>query len=100
MSVEDGERGADHSPITESQSMDRVTVRMPDQLLESAEAAVERGEYPSRSEAIRDAVRQTFDASPAGVGPCRFCDAPIPDGKGYTEHLRQDCSNPPWEDQG
>ncbi len=40
--------------------MDRVTLRMPTALVTRADAAVERGEYPNRSAAIRDAVRQTF----------------------------------------
>lgn len=38
--------------------MDRVTVRLDEDDIEELEALVEAGEYPNRSEAIRDGVRQ------------------------------------------
>jgi Arc/MetJ-type ribon-helix-helix transcriptional regulator len=38
--------------------MERVTVRLPDEQLTAVEALVEDGQFPSRSEAIRAAVRQ------------------------------------------
>jgi antitoxin ParD1/3/4 len=37
--------------------MERVTLRIPKQQVEQVERMVETGEYPNRSEAIRDAVR-------------------------------------------
>lgn len=36
---------------------ERVTFRLPRPLLEEFEAGVERGHYPNRSEAFRDALR-------------------------------------------
>lgn len=39
-----------------SDRMERVTVRMPDELIEAAQAAADSGEYANRSAAIRDAV--------------------------------------------
>ena len=36
--------------------MERVTVRIPDDQLEAIEARVEAGDFPNRSEAIRDAL--------------------------------------------
>ena len=38
--------------------MERVTLRIPKQQIESVERMVETGEYPNRSEAIRCAVRE------------------------------------------
>ena len=38
--------------------MDRVTLRIPRQQVESVERLVETGQYPNRSEAIRSAVRE------------------------------------------
>jgi hypothetical protein len=59
--------------------MDRVTVRMPDALLTAVDAAIERGVYPNRSEALRAAIRQQF-VVPDGAGSpspwvatCRDC---------------------------
>jgi len=37
--------------------MERVTLRIPKQQIDEVEQLVETGEYPNRSEAIRDAVR-------------------------------------------
>ncbi len=37
--------------------MERVTLRIPEQQVEAVEALVDDGEYPNRSEAIREAVR-------------------------------------------
>ena len=42
-------------------SMERVTLRIPEQQLEDLEALVESGEFPNRSEAIRSAVRDLID---------------------------------------
>jgi Arc/MetJ-type ribon-helix-helix transcriptional regulator len=44
--------------------MDRVTLRMPTAQVEGLEAAVEAGEFPNRSEAIRYAVRELLDSEP------------------------------------
>jgi len=41
---------------------DRITTRMPPALIDAVDDAVESGRYPSRSEAVRAAVRQQFDA--------------------------------------
>jgi antitoxin ParD1/3/4 len=41
--------------------MDRVTLRMSDRQVERVEALVEAGAFPSRSEAIRQAVRELLD---------------------------------------
>ncbi|WP_160134283.1 ribbon-helix-helix domain-containing protein [Halococcus salsus] len=38
--------------------MERVTLRIPKQQIEEVEQMVELGEYPTRSEAIRAAVRR------------------------------------------
>jgi antitoxin ParD1/3/4 len=38
--------------------MERVTLRIPKQQIESVEQMVETGHYPNRSEAIRSAVRE------------------------------------------
>jgi Arc/MetJ-type ribon-helix-helix transcriptional regulator len=38
--------------------MERVTLRMPDEQIARVEALVETGAFPSRSEAIRQAVRE------------------------------------------
>lgn len=37
--------------------MERITVRIPEKQLDDVEELVESGEYPNRSEAIREAVR-------------------------------------------
>ena len=42
---------------TENTGMDRVTLRVPKRQLEEIERAVDAGEYPNRSEAIRAAIR-------------------------------------------
>jgi len=38
-------------------TMERVTLRIPEQQVKAVEALVEEGEFPNRSEAIRAAVR-------------------------------------------
>lgn len=40
--------------------MKRVNFRLPDGLLDEIDAAVDRGEFPNPSEAIREAVRLRF----------------------------------------
>ena len=39
-------------------SMPRVTLRLPKQQIEQVESLVDDGEFPNRSEAIRQAVRE------------------------------------------
>jgi len=46
--------------------MERVTIRMPTEMLDALQAAVDRGEFPSRSEAIRAAVREEHLATDGG----------------------------------
>jgi hypothetical protein len=41
-------------------SMDRVTARMPDEMIRALDDAVDDGKYPNRTAAIRDAVRERF----------------------------------------
>ena len=43
------------------ETMDRVTLRIPEQQIEAVEQLVETGQYPNRSEAIRSAVRNLVD---------------------------------------
>jgi len=43
--------------------MRKVTLRIPRQQIERVDEIVDRGEYPSRSEAIRDAIRGVLDES-------------------------------------
>jgi len=38
--------------------MERVTIRIPSEMVEDLDNLVDRGEYPSRSEAIRAGVRE------------------------------------------
>lgn len=38
--------------------MERVTLRVPTKQVEEVEGMVEDGDYPNRSEAIRDAIRK------------------------------------------
>ena len=40
--------------------MDRITVRVPEGQLERLDGLVERGEYSSRSEVVRDALRRSL----------------------------------------
>ena len=40
--------------------MQRLTARMPERYIDAMDAAVEEGEYPNRSEALRSAVRMMF----------------------------------------
>ncbi|NHN49324.1 ribbon-helix-helix protein, CopG family [Halostella sp. JP-L12] len=46
-----------HSRLEASPATERATVRIPLLLLDEIEAAVETGEYPNRSEAIRFALQ-------------------------------------------
>ena len=39
-------------------SMQRITFRIPTQQIDEVESLVDEGEYPNRSEAIRQAVRE------------------------------------------
>ena len=41
--------------------MERVTFRAPAEQIEEIEQLVDDGEYPNRSEAVRDAVRDLID---------------------------------------
>ncbi|HUU75967.1 MAG TPA: ribbon-helix-helix domain-containing protein [Methanoregulaceae archaeon] len=41
--------------------MKRITLRLPDQQIELLEQMVEAGEFPTISEAVRDAVRQLIE---------------------------------------
>ena len=41
--------------------MKRITLRLPDQQIEVLQQMVEAGEFPTVSEAVRDAVRQLIE---------------------------------------
>lgn len=41
--------------------MQRITLRLPDQQIEMLQQMVEAGEFPTVSEAVRDAVRQLIE---------------------------------------
>lgn len=43
--------------------MERVTVRFPKEQINELEEKVEEGQYPNKSEAIRNAVRDMIDSS-------------------------------------
>jgi antitoxin ParD1/3/4 len=47
--------------------MKRITLRLPDQQIEMLEQMVEAGEFPTVSEAVRDAVRQLIEKRAARV---------------------------------
>lgn len=47
-------------------TMERVTLRIPEQQIEEVEQMVETGQFPNRSEAIRSAVREMLNER--GVG--------------------------------
>jgi Predicted transcriptional regulators containing the CopG/Arc/MetJ DNA-binding domain and a metal-binding domain len=47
--------------------MKRITLRLPDQQIEMLESMVEAGEFPTVSEAVRDAVRQLIEKRAARV---------------------------------
>lgn len=51
-------------PVQEQQ-MERTSVSFPEAQLKKVDKLVEVGEYPSRSEAIRAAVRKLTEAVPA-----------------------------------
>ncbi|ERH04481.1 MAG: transcriptional regulator, CopG family protein [Halorubrum sp. J07HR59] len=42
-------------------SMERITLRIPEQQVEGVEQIVDTGEFPNRSEAIRSAVREMLN---------------------------------------
>ena len=44
-----------------SKSMQRVTLRLPEQQLKMIDVMVDQGEFPSASEAIRTAIRDLID---------------------------------------
>jgi Arc/MetJ-type ribon-helix-helix transcriptional regulator len=48
-------------------AMKRITLRLPDQQIEMLESMVEAGEFPTVSEAVRDAVRQLIEKRAARV---------------------------------
>jgi antitoxin ParD1/3/4 len=41
--------------------MQRITLRLPDQQIEMLQQMVDAGEFPTVSEAVRDAVRQLIE---------------------------------------
>jgi antitoxin ParD1/3/4 len=41
--------------------LQRITLRLPDQQIEMLQQMVEAGEFPTVSEAVRDAVRQLIE---------------------------------------
>ena len=45
----------------EGHKMQRITLRLPDQQIEMLQQMVEAGEFPTVSEAVRDAVRQLIE---------------------------------------
>jgi antitoxin ParD1/3/4 len=47
--------------------MKRITLRLPDQQIEMLQQMVEAGEFPTVSEAVRDAVRQLIEKRAARV---------------------------------
>ncbi|MDD1715222.1 MAG: ribbon-helix-helix domain-containing protein [Methanoregulaceae archaeon] len=47
--------------------MKRITLRLPDQQIETLEQMVEAGEFPTVSEAVRYAVRQLIEKHAARV---------------------------------
>lgn len=48
-------------------NMQRITLRLPDQQIEMLQQMVEAGEFPTVSEAVRDAVRQLIEKRAARV---------------------------------
>lgn len=46
---------------TQRVSMERITFRVPNDQYEDIEAVVDNGEYPSRSEFVREAVRDKLN---------------------------------------
>lgn len=56
--TEDGPNASHHS--NPDGGMDRVTVRMPDHLLDAIDGTVDDGEFHTRSQAVRHACRQVF----------------------------------------
>ena len=57
--------------------MDRVTIRVPEDLLDRLEESVQRDEYPSISHAIRQSVRKTIPEAPDRCDHCERVDVPL-----------------------
>jgi len=53
------------SRLEDTTPSERVTVRLSPALLAKIDAAVEAGEYPNRSAAIREPLREVFEDGPA-----------------------------------
>ena len=51
----------DNCQVTGGNSMQRITIRLPEQQISLLEKMVEAGEFPTISEAIRDAVRELIE---------------------------------------
>jgi len=47
-------------PEITANKMERVTLRMTQEMVAELESHVDAGAYPNRSEAVRDAVREKF----------------------------------------
>lgn len=60
----DGDDGDENTSLgnrlTQRNSMERTTLRIPSGMLDAVDIAVEKGQYADRSKAIRDAVREKF----------------------------------------
>ena len=52
---------ADLCQITGGTVMQRITIRLPEQQISLLEKMVEAGEFPTVSEAIRDAIRELIE---------------------------------------
>jgi DNA-binding PadR family transcriptional regulator len=74
-----------------SGGMKRVTVRVPKRLLADLEDAVERGLYPSRSEAIRAGIRSLPTVGPAGL-PDQVWYTASGTANQRTLHVDENCS--------
>jgi Arc/MetJ-type ribon-helix-helix transcriptional regulator len=53
------------SHLEDRTASERVTLRVSPALLAAIDTAVEAGEYPNRSEAIREPLREVFENGPA-----------------------------------
>lgn len=56
----------DHDRETTATGCERVTVRDTDGQLEAIDALVDAGQFPNRSEAVREAIRQLVSAESWG----------------------------------
>lgn len=45
---------------------DQVTIRLPNTLISQLDAAVEDGQFPNRSEAVREGTRQVLESADYG----------------------------------